>query len=437
VVLEGYVNRIRIVCAIGAVVVLLGSGTAGHADARDDKARVDRQLQETQATLEAATDRAQQAAADHAAATAALPGAQDALEDAKGRVIAADAAARQAQRDRDAADAVLGAADAEYDGARAQVEQSREDVSAFVAATYKGSGFAMFNSILESRSPNDLALRISYLDRVAAESQRALDELTVARMSAKQRSDVAELAREQAAQAAEQTRQALQDSMAAQSGAEQAAADVKTLIDKSAQAEAVASSERTAVLARYQQLKVDSDRIAGELRAAAAAEAAAAARSAKAAGRPAASGTQLTTAIPPKSGAFFLMPVHGWKSSNYGMRFDPVYKVYQLHAGIDVAAGGGQPIVAAADGTVVRAGWAGGNGNYTCISHGLYQGKGLATCYGHQSQILVRVGQTVHRGELIGRVGTTGASTGYHLHFEVRLNGSPIQPLSWLPGCLC
>ncbi len=430
-------NRIGLVCAIGAVVVLLGSGTGGHADTRDDKARIDRQLQETQATLEAATERAQQAAADHAAATAALPGAQDALEDAKGRVIAAEASARQAQRDREAADAVLSAADAEYDGAKAQVEQGRDDVSAFVAAAYKGSGFAMFNSILESGSPNDLALRIMYLDKVAAESQRALDELTVARMSAKQRSDVAELARDKARQAAEQTRQALQDSMAAQAGAEQAAADVKTLIDKSAQAEAVASSERTAVLARYRQLKVDSDRIGSELRAEAAAEAARAARAAKAAGKPAGGGAPLTTALPPKTGAFFLMPVHGWKSSNYGMRFDPVYKVYQLHAGIDVAAGGGQPILAAADGKVVRAGWAGGYGNYTCLSHGIYQGKGLATCYGHQSQILVRPGQTVRRGELIGRVGTTGASTGNHLHFEVRLNGSPVQPLTWLPGCLC
>ncbi|MEV0561142.1 M23 family metallopeptidase [Dactylosporangium sp. NPDC050588] len=433
-------NRIRIFCAIGAFVVLLGSGTAGHADARDDKARIDRQIQETQATLEAATERAQQAATDHAAATAALPGAEDALEDAKGRVIAADAAARQAERDRDAAEAVLDSADDDYDAARAEVEQGRADVSVFVAATYKGSGFAMFNSIIESGSPNDLALRISYLDRVAAESQRALDDLTRARMSAKQRSDVAELARDKARRAAEQTRQALQDSRTAQAGAEQAAADVRALIDKSAQAEAVANSERTAVLARYQQLKVDSDRVAGELRAAAAAEAAAAAKAAKAAGKTGKTGTggaPLTTAIPPKTGAFFLMPVHGWKSSNYGMRFDPVYKVYQLHAGIDVAAGGGQPIVAAADGKVVRAGWAGGNGNYTCISHGLYQGKGLATCYGHQSQILVRVGQTVHRGELIGRVGTTGASTGNHLHFEVRLNGSPIQPLNWLPGCLC
>jgi murein DD-endopeptidase MepM/ murein hydrolase activator NlpD len=104
---------------------------------------------------------------------------------------------------------------------------------------------------------------------------------------------------------------------------------------------------------------------------------------------------------------------------------------------VDLAAGGGQPIVAAADGVVVRAGPSGGNGNYTCISHGLYQGKGLATCYAHQSAILVHVGEHVQRGELIGRVGTTGASTGYHLHFEVRLNGTPVQPLNWLPACLC
>jgi murein DD-endopeptidase MepM/ murein hydrolase activator NlpD len=86
---------------------------------------------------------------------------------------------------------------------------------------------------------------------------------------------------------------------------------------------------------------------------------------------------------------------------------------------------------------VVRAGPAGGNGNYTCVSHGLYQGQNLSTCYGHQSAILVSVGQSVHHGQLIGRVGSTGASTGSHLHFEVRLNGSPVQPLNWLPACLC
>ena len=104
---------------------------------------------------------------------------------------------------------------------------------------------------------------------------------------------------------------------------------------------------------------------------------------------------------------------------------------------IDLAAAFGQPIYAAADGEVVHAGWSGGYGNYTCIYHGMYQGKGLSTCYGHQSVILVYVGQQVHEGDVIGRVGATGAATGDHLHFEVRVNGTPVQPLDWLNPCLC
>ncbi|MEV6924061.1 M23 family metallopeptidase [Dactylosporangium sp. NPDC051485] len=427
-------NRTRILAVVGAVVMLLGPGAAGHADTRDDKARLDRQLQETQATLEAATDKAQQAAADHDRAAAALPGAQADMADAKGKVIAADATARQAQRDRDAADAAMDAADDAYRDAQRQVDAAKVDVSVFAAAAYKGGGFAQFNSIFDISDPTDLAVRIEYLDHVAQAKREAIDELTVARMSAKQRSNVAVLAQQRADQAAADAERSLANARTAQAGAEKAAADVQNLLDLSARAEATANAERSAVLARYQELKRESDRVAEQLRAEANAET----RKAKASSRGGGSAAPLTTAVGPSSGgAFFLMPVHGWKSSNFGMRFDPVYKVYQLHAGIDVAAGGGQPIVAAADGVVVRAGPSGGNGNYTCISHGLYQGKGLATCYAHQSAILVRVGQRVRRGELIGRVGTTGASTGYHLHFEVRLNGSPVQPLDWLPACLC
>jgi murein DD-endopeptidase MepM/ murein hydrolase activator NlpD len=115
------------------------------------------------------------------------------------------------------------------------------------------------------------------------------------------------------------------------------------------------------------------------------------------------------------------------------MRFDPYYRVWQLHPGVDLAAPGGTPIYAAGDGRVVQAGWRGGYGNYTCIYHGMYQGKGLSTRYGHQAAILVQVGQRVGRGDLIGRVGTTGD----HLHFEVRVDGTPVQPLNWLDPCLC
>ena len=85
----------------------------------------------------------------------------------------------------------------------------------------------------------------------------------------------------------------------------------------------------------------------------------------------------------------------------------------------------------------MRAGWAGGYGNNTSLSHGRQSGRSLSTCYGHQSKILVDDGQWVRRGQVIGRVGSTGGSTGNHLHFEVRLDGEPRDPEGWLPGCLC
>ncbi|MGB9376924.1 MAG: M23 family metallopeptidase, partial [Mycobacteriales bacterium] len=148
--------------------------------------------------------------------------------------------------------------------------------------------------------------------------------------------------------------------------------------------------------------------------------------------RAAAAAARRSGRSPSFSSGRLLQPVQGRLSSTFGMRFDPVYHVWRLHAGVDFAAPRGTPIFAAASGVVINAGWAGGYGNYTCISHGTYHGQGLATCYGHQSAILVHAGQGVSRGQLIGRVGTTGDSTGNHLHFEVRLDGRPVNPLPWL-----
>jgi murein DD-endopeptidase MepM/ murein hydrolase activator NlpD len=99
-----------------------------------------------------------------------------------------------------------------------------------------------------------------------------------------------------------------------------------------------------------------------------------------------------------------------------------------MHEGIDLGAPYGTPIAAAAAGVVIYAGWLGGYGNLTVIDHG----GGLATAYGHQSSIVVGVGQSVARGEIIGYVGSTGHSTGPHLHFEVRVNGQPVDPLGYL-----
>ena len=115
-------------------------------------------------------------------------------------------------------------------------------------------------------------------------------------------------------------------------------------------------------------------------------------------------------------------------TSEFGYRVHPIYGTTLLHSGVDLAIASGTPIKAAAAGKVVSAGWLGGYGNATIIDHG----GGLATLYGHQSAILVSVGQSVSKGQVIGRVGCTGSCTGPHLHFEVRINGEPVDPMPYL-----
>jgi murein DD-endopeptidase MepM/ murein hydrolase activator NlpD len=122
------------------------------------------------------------------------------------------------------------------------------------------------------------------------------------------------------------------------------------------------------------------------------------------------------------SAAGFIWPVNGPVTSGFGMRWG------RMHEGIDIGVGSGTPIHAAASGRVVYSGWMDGYGNLVAIDHG----RGISTAYGHQSSIAVGNGQIVTQGQVIGYVGCTGHCFGPHLHFEVRINGSPVDPLGYL-----
>jgi murein DD-endopeptidase MepM/ murein hydrolase activator NlpD len=115
-------------------------------------------------------------------------------------------------------------------------------------------------------------------------------------------------------------------------------------------------------------------------------------------------------------------------TSPFGWRMHPILRYRRFHAGIDIGAPSGSAIVAAGSGTVIQAGYNGGYGNVTMIDHG----NGVVTVYGHQSSIGVSVGSRVSKGQRIGAVGSTGLSTGPHLHFEVRINGNPVNPMNYL-----
>jgi murein DD-endopeptidase MepM/ murein hydrolase activator NlpD len=124
-----------------------------------------------------------------------------------------------------------------------------------------------------------------------------------------------------------------------------------------------------------------------------------------------------------------IWPVSGPVSSGFGWRMHPIFHVMKFHTGIDIAVGYGTPIKAADGGSVIYATWMTGYGNVVIIDHG----RGLSTLYAHMSAFSTSNGVTVSRGQVIGAVGATGYATGPHLHFEVRVNGNPVDPLGYLP----
>jgi murein DD-endopeptidase MepM/ murein hydrolase activator NlpD len=253
--------------------------------------------------------------------------------------------------------------------------------------------------ILESESFQAALDRIHYLSAIAQQDKRlaakvgeARDQMRIARERTKKvRAHVQEETRVIAVRTAQQ-RDARDQLLASQSGLSKSRRSKRSQLAATRELKAVLIAEANALAA-------EDSGIRGQLAAAQ-------------------SGTRDT--VPSPQG--LIWPTSGPVTSPFGYRWG------RLHAGIDIGAPHGQAIYASASGTVVLASWTGGYGNYTCIDHG----GGLATCYGHQSGYAVSAGSSVSQGQVIGYVGNTGHSFGAHLHFEVRINGAPVDPLGYL-----
>jgi len=265
---------------------------------------------------------------------------------------------------------------------------------------YKADQPDMLSVILESDGFNDLLVRADYMSAIGEQDSVIVDKVReLKRKSAQKRLLLVVLKSkaEVAVQEIEAKQRALQETRAAIQARE---ADL--------------ASARKQKSGNLGNVRAHRHELEGDLRALEAA-------SAQVTNQLQGSGPVPAGPIRQGSGAY-IWPVNGPVVSPFGQRWG------RLHAGIDIAVPAGTPIRAAGGGRVAMAGWMGGYGQYTCIQHG----GGVATCYAHQSSIGVGTGASVKQGQVIGSVGCTGHCFGDHLHFEVRVGGSPVDPTGYL-----
>jgi murein DD-endopeptidase MepM/ murein hydrolase activator NlpD len=272
-----------------------------------------------------------------------------------------------------------------------------------VVDAYETPGVNAVDVMLASTSISDMLNDIEYVQQIGRQDKRVSDQLDTAKRAM-------HAAREQTR---EIKRRVAGETAAVRSRTEQQHAVTQQLISTQQQL-ATARESKRATLSTIQESEKE---FLHEVEGLQASSAALAARIRSAGSSTSSSGQSGTV-----SAAGLIWPVNGPITSPFGWRWG------RMHEGIDIGAPSGTPIHAAAAGTVIYAGWMEGYGNLVVIDHG----NGLATAYGHQSSIAAGNGSGVSQGQVIGYVGCTGHCFGPHLHFEVRVNGTPVDPLGYL-----
>lgn len=474
-------TRLTAVGAVLACTLSLAGGLAARADdVADQKRQADRKIASLGQQLEGTNSALASAYARLEKTKAALPVAQQKLAAAQAALTRAQAA--QAQAETVEAQAVAAEARARAynelvaqrlavalaNEARAKerlaksataLVSSQDALDAYAAEVFQGgSPQSQLGIVFGATSPQDFADRIVMADTASTVAADTIDKL--ATMTADNtatrayltsvRGEIAQLKREaeaalagaEAATAAatsakQQSVVAKNNAVTAQGNAVAAKASLETLQEQQvayagdlqkqkaqelkalAAARAEAARLRAILVERARQARLaEQRRIAAER-----AKAAAAARRGQ---------VYVPKISTDNSSNYLSYPVHGPTSSGFGMRWHPVLQRWMLHDGLDFAVACGTPVYAAAPGQVIRAGWrASGWGNQVVIDHGIHRSVDLVTTYNHLSSI-VKWGGTVSRGQLIAYSGTTGYSTGCHLHFGVYEDGTPVNPLKWL-----
>ena len=445
--------------------------TASADDLTDRKDEVSKQITKSEAAAEGYSDEVNKAADalqksqnDLDQARRTLQGAQDAVSQAKAADEAKAAELQKARSDLSRAEQKVKSNEA------AQVREHRK-LSVVVSRTVQQQtpmmGVATFLTNMDS---GDMNARIQWSNALMAGGQQALDQLETRQIALSKARDVEKQARDRVAREKQAVEDLLERKQQAESAADTAKQDVAAAVTANEQAKTSADAKLAGERKHQDELRAEEDqldkrikeRIAAAKRAEEArrrAEKAAARREAKAAAKKKAaakhhgSGSKAestskksakhsrphrhhpkkahkrSSGSTRKASSYFDYPVNGPITSPYGQRFHPVLHVWKLHDGTDFGASCGTPIRAPRDGVVAEKYFNRGYGNRLMLDHGKIGGHYVTTGYNHASSYTVGVGQHVSRGQVIGYVGTTGFSTGCHLHFMVWTDGNRENPM--------
>jgi murein DD-endopeptidase MepM/ murein hydrolase activator NlpD len=391
----------RIVCSLTLLLVLAAPASGGLYDRKQD---IDDRIAGLQSKLAQAREREASLSAEIASVTDRIRSLESEVGDVSSRLAVLEEDLALHQRKLDHLTALYKLQSERFTFLREQYEIALERLSARLVAVYEGGEPSTLDVLLEARSFNEVLEQLDYIDSIAAEDRGIVRHVEGARDHMRELRTRTGTTKAQVAAATRVVRVRT----------EQQRSLKNQLVARQQGLSAARSSRRTSLA----DVRADAKQYAGEAAAlqGQSANLAAQIHSAQATVTYSSSPTDST---PSASG--LIWPVSGPVVSPFGWRWG------RMHEGIDIAAGYGMPIAASASGTVIYAGWMGGYGNLIIIDHG----GGLATAYAHQSSFAVG-GGPVSQGQIIGYVGCTGHCYGPHVHFEVRVNGTPVDPLGYL-----
>jgi|SRR5436190_19190018 len=396
-------NRTAIALAVLALAV---AAAPAAGDVYSRKHQVDARIAALHDRIASAHRRVQELSAQIGAVTSQIHGLESRVGDVSARLTTLEADLALHQRKLDRLQALFALETQRYVFLRRQYVLAVQRLSARLVEVYEQGEVDTLDVVLSASNVGDLIDGIDYVNQVGAADHHIATSVGRAKVAARA---ARERTRQVKAVVAAETRAVAVRTEQTRALRDQLVANRRTLVasrsSRRISLARVAGSEREAV-SEAQALERTSAALTAQIQAAQAS--AASAYSTASSGKHSSSG--------------FIWPVNGPVVSAFGMRWG------RMHTGVDIAVGYGTPIHAAAAGRVIYAGWMDGYGNLVFVDHG----NGISTGYAHQSSIAVSNGQTVSQGQLIGYVGCTGHCFGPHLHFEVRVNGSPVDPLGYL-----